>query len=152
MRLPIYIFQLQIQDQTDLTWATAFQETGEEIMGISAKELYYIKEQDDQRFTEIMRSVPYEKYNLKLKVKAESFSDEQRVKSTVSKVEKIKFSSDTSFLVDLIKKEDPKFEIPIGASAPLTSVVTASGIGQQMTTRQPYQIRILNLYRSESKI
>ncbi|MFS8030593.1 putative transcription factor interactor and regulator CCHC(Zn) family [Helianthus anomalus] len=126
-----YILQLNIQDQTGFTWATAFQETGEDIMGISAKELYDIKEQDDERFAEIIRSVTYEKYNFKLKVKEESFGDEQRVKSTVSKVEKIKFSSDTSFLLDLIKKEDPKFEIPIGASAPLNSVVTASGIGQQ---------------------
>ncbi|KAI3812507.1 hypothetical protein L1987_17217 [Smallanthus sonchifolius] len=132
-----YILQLQLQDHTGLTWATAFQESGEDIMGISAKDLYYIRneEQDEERFTEMVRNALYTKYNFKLKVKEETFGDEQRVKSTIVKVEKIKASSDTNFLLDLLKKEDPKIGISIGASAPLNnfmgSVVNASGVSQQ---------------------
>ncbi|KAK9052769.1 hypothetical protein SSX86_029399 [Deinandra increscens subsp. villosa] len=130
-----YILQLQLQDHTGTTWATAFQETGADIMGISAKELDDILKQDENRFIEITRNALYTKYNLKLKVKEETFGDEQRVKSTVVKVEKIKASSDTSFLLDLLKKEDPKIGNPIGTIAPLNnfmgSVVTASGHGQQ---------------------
>ncbi|KAA8523298.1 hypothetical protein F0562_009721 [Nyssa sinensis] len=46
-----YLLQAQIQDHTGLTWVTAFQESGEEILGCSAKELYLLKyeEQDDVR-------------------------------------------------------------------------------------------------------
>ncbi|KAE9467457.1 hypothetical protein C3L33_00641, partial [Rhododendron williamsianum] len=36
-----YILQFQIQDHTGLTWVTAFQESGQEILGLSAKELKY---------------------------------------------------------------------------------------------------------------
>ncbi|KVH95625.1 Nucleic acid-binding, OB-fold, partial [Cynara cardunculus var. scolymus] len=115
-----YILQFQIQDHTGITWVTAFQESGEEIMGVSAKDLYCIKyeEQDDERFTETIRNVLCTKCNFKLKVKEEIFSDEQRVKCTVVKAEKIKFSSDTSFFLDLLKKEEPnslgpKMETPI---------------------------------------
>ncbi|KAI3728253.1 hypothetical protein L6452_16886 [Arctium lappa] len=118
-----YILQFQIQDHTGITWVTAFQESGEEIMGISAKDLYYIKyeEQDEERFTETIRNVLCSKYNFKLKVKEEIFNDDQRVKCTVVKGEKIKFSSDTSFLLDLLKKEvpsslGPKMEPPILSS------------------------------------
>ncbi|KAK1438236.1 hypothetical protein QVD17_04042 [Tagetes erecta] len=132
-----YILQLQLQDHTGSTWATAFQEIGEEVMGISAKDLYYIRheEQDEERFTDIVRNAIYTKYIFKLKVKEETFGDEARVKSTIVKVEKIKASSDTTFLLGLLKKEDPKIGFSIAASAPsntfMGSVVTASGVGQQ---------------------
>ncbi|KAD3641738.1 hypothetical protein E3N88_30962 [Mikania micrantha] len=100
-------------------------------------DLYDIRheEQDEERFTEIVRNTLYTKYIFKLKVKEESFGDEQRVKSTVVKVDKIKASSDANFLLDLLKKEDPKIGISLGTSAPLNnfmgSVATASGVSQQ---------------------
>ncbi|XP_051137025.1 replication protein A 70 kDa DNA-binding subunit A-like [Andrographis paniculata] len=101
-----YILQMQIQDHTGLTWVTAFQETGEEIMGISAKDLYYMKyeEQDDEKFSELVRGVLFTKFLFKLKVKEEIFSDEQRVKSTVVKAEKINFQTETRYLLDSIGK------------------------------------------------
>ncbi|XP_052210578.1 replication protein A 70 kDa DNA-binding subunit A-like [Diospyros lotus] len=101
-----YILQFQIQDHTGLSWVTAFQECGEDIMGVSAKDLYYLKheEQDDEKFGEIVRKVLFTKYVFKLKVKEEMFSDEQRVKSTVVKAEKINFLSESRFLLDLMDK------------------------------------------------
>ncbi|GER57613.1 replication protein A 70 kDa DNA-binding subunit [Striga asiatica] len=105
-----YILQMQIQDHTGLTWATAFQETGKDIMGISAKDLYYIKyeEQDEEKFIEVMRNALFNKFLFKLKVKEEFFSDEQRVKSTVVKAEKVNFETETRYLLDSIAnmKED----------------------------------------------
>ncbi|KAK6131989.1 hypothetical protein DH2020_034272 [Rehmannia glutinosa] len=90
-KLVWYILQMQIQDHTGLTWVTAFQESGEEIM-----------------------------------VKEETFSDEQRVKSTVVKAEKVNFQTETKYLLDLIsnfKEEDS------GSLQPKTeSVITASGM------------------------
>lgn len=102
-----YILQFQIQDHTGLTWVTSFQETGEEIMGISAKNLYYMKyeEQEEEKFSEIVHNVLFHKYIFKLKVKEEVYSDEQRVKSTVVKAEKLDFLSEARFLLDLMDKE-----------------------------------------------
>ncbi|KAG6596695.1 replication protein A 70 kDa DNA-binding subunit A [Cucurbita moschata] len=101
-----YILQLQIQDHTGLTWVTAFQEGGEEIMGVPAKRLYYLKyeEQDDEKFAEIIRKVLFTKFIMKLKIKEETFSDEQRVRSTVVKAESINFSTESRFLLDLMEK------------------------------------------------
>ncbi|CAA0820448.1 Replication protein A 70 kDa DNA-binding subunit C [Striga hermonthica] len=99
-----YILQMQIQDHTGSTWVTAFQESGEDIMGISAKDLYYLRyeHQDDEKFPELLHGVLFSKFLFKLKVKEESFSDEQRVKSTVVKAEKVNFSTETRYLLDLI--------------------------------------------------
>lgn len=101
-----YILQLQIQDHTGITWVTAFQECGEEIMGISAKDLHYLKheQQDDEGFSKVLRQVLFSRYVFKLKVKEETFSDEQRVKSTVVKSEKVNYSSQSRLLLDMMEK------------------------------------------------
>ncbi|OAY69163.1 replication protein A 70 kDa DNA-binding subunit A-like [Ananas comosus] len=101
-----YLLQFQIQDHTGTTWVTAFQEAGEELMGVPAKELYLVKyeEQDDVKFSDIIRNVSFNQYLFKLKVKEETFSEEQRVKSTVIKAEKINPSSESRYLLGLIEK------------------------------------------------
>lgn len=101
-----YILQFQIQDHTGLTWVTAFQECAEEIMGMSAKDLYSLKyvDQNDEKFGEVVRNATFTKYLFKLKVKEETFSDEQRVKSTVVKAERYNYSSETRFILDLMDK------------------------------------------------
>lgn len=135
-----YILSLQIQDHTGMTWVTAFQESGEEIVGVPAKDLYYMKneEQDEVRFTEIIRNVLHTKYNFKLKVKEETYSDEQRVKSTVVKAEKIKASSETSFYLGLLKKDDavsvgPKLEMPIPPYGGIRDSGAFTGVGQHVS-------------------
>ncbi|XP_027360688.1 replication protein A 70 kDa DNA-binding subunit A [Abrus precatorius] len=122
-----YILQFQIQDHTGITWVTAFQESGEEIMGIPANDLYFLKfeEQDDERFAEIIRKVLLAKYVFKLKVKEETFSDEQRVKSTVVKADRVNFASESRVLLDLIDKlraEKSECTLP-------NSVINNTGLG-----------------------
>ncbi|GLJ35449.1 hypothetical protein SUGI_0712930 [Cryptomeria japonica] len=101
-----YLLQVQVQDHTGLTWVTAFQEAGEEIMGVPAKQLYMLKneEQDDSKFGEIIRKVLFNQFLFKLKVKEETYNDEQRVKSVVVKSERVDYSSESKVLLDLIGK------------------------------------------------
>ncbi|XP_015575144.2 replication protein A 70 kDa DNA-binding subunit E [Ricinus communis] len=109
-----YILQLQLQDHTGITWVTAFQESGEEIMGISAKDLHFMKyeNQDDESFSKILRQVLFSKFVIKLKVKEETFSDEQRVKSTVVRAEKVNHSSQSRFLLEIMEKYKSGNSIP----------------------------------------
>ncbi|GAV84367.1 tRNA_anti domain-containing protein/Rep-A_N domain-containing protein/Rep_fac-A_C domain-containing protein [Cephalotus follicularis] len=99
-----YLLQAQIQDHTGATWVTAFQESGEEILGCSAKELYKLKYEleDDVTFTEVMRRRLFYQYLLRLKIKEEMYGDEQRVKITVVKVDPVNYSSESRYLLDLI--------------------------------------------------
>ncbi|MQL96812.1 hypothetical protein Taro_029488 [Colocasia esculenta] len=101
-----YLLQVQVQDHTGLTWVTAFQESGEEILGISAKELYLMKheEQDDIKFAEIIRCCLFEQYLFRLKIKEETYGDEQRVKVTVVKSEKVNPSVESRYLLDFLSK------------------------------------------------
>ncbi|XP_074283331.1 replication protein A 70 kDa DNA-binding subunit A-like [Silene latifolia] len=101
-----YILQVQIQDHTGSTWVTAFQECAEELLGMSAKDLFDLKynSQDDDKFQEAIRATLFHKYIFKLKVKEETFSDEQRVKSTVVKAEKVNFVVESRSLFDSIHR------------------------------------------------
>ncbi|CAL1373777.1 unnamed protein product [Linum trigynum] len=100
-----YILSLQIQDHTGLTWVTVFQESGEELMGISAKDLHFMKfeKQDDDGFLKVLRQVMFNRYIFKLKVKEETFSDEQRVKSSVVKAERVNYGSLSKTLLRLME-------------------------------------------------
>ncbi|ANM66784.1 Replication factor-A protein 1-like protein [Arabidopsis thaliana] len=140
-----YILQLQIQDHTDLTCVTAFQEAGEEIMGISAKDLYYVKNEhkDEEKFEDIIRKVAFTKYNFKLKVKEETFSDEQRVKATVVKVDKLNYSADTRTMLgamDKLRTRDAN-SLPINPEgSDYNADVVNTGIGSS-GTRDPSSVQ-----------
>lgn len=97
-----YLLQAQIQDHTGIIWVTAFQESGEEMMGISAKEMFMLKEQDDDRFREIVRSRLFNQLLFRLKIKEELYGDEQRVKITVVKAEKVNYSSESKYLLNFL--------------------------------------------------
>lgn len=129
-----YLLQMQIQDHTGMTWVTAFQEGGEDIMGMPAKDLYSVKfdEQDEEKFKEIISKVVFTKYMFKLKVKEETFNDEARVKSTVVKAEKVvNFASDSKSLLDLIDKlQSEKAE-----GTTINSAINTTGPGSLPTGR-----------------
>ncbi|XP_075473998.1 replication protein A 70 kDa DNA-binding subunit A isoform X2 [Primulina tabacum] len=101
-----YLLQVQVQDHTGLTWVTAFQEAGEEILGCPAKELYMVKyeTEDELKFLEIIRNCLFTEFRLKLKIKEEIYGDEQKLKITVVKAEKVNYSEESRFLFDMISK------------------------------------------------
>ncbi|CAA7033831.1 unnamed protein product [Microthlaspi erraticum] len=133
-----YILQLQLQDHTGVTWATAFQEAGEEIMGLPARDLYYIKneDQDEEKFEGIIRSVTFTKFIFKLKIKEETYSDEQRVKATVVKAEKLNYSSDTRSMLqamDKLRAEDANPESSNYRSDAFNSGIGTSGTRETLS-------------------
>ncbi|MCI23488.1 replication protein A 70 kDa dna-binding subunit-like, partial [Trifolium medium] len=65
-----YILQAQILDDTGITWVTAFQEAGEEIMGYSAKYLDAVKYEHEnvQKFGNIIKSRLFNQFVFRLKI------------------------------------------------------------------------------------
>lgn len=99
-----YLLQAQIQDHTGLTWVTAFQESGEEILGHTARELYIMKNEDDEKFSEILSSRLFRQLLFRLKIKEETYGEEQRVKVTVIKAEIVDYSAESRHLLDSMLK------------------------------------------------
>ncbi|KAJ3688250.1 hypothetical protein LUZ61_017414 [Rhynchospora tenuis] len=101
-----YLLTFDIQDHTGVARVTAFQEAGEQIMGRPAKDLHRIKyeEEDDEKFSEIIRSVLFKQFIFKLKVKEESYGEVQQVKVTVVSAEKVDPSTESKYLLGQIDK------------------------------------------------
>ncbi|KAL4564982.1 hypothetical protein LXL04_029062 [Taraxacum kok-saghyz] len=96
-----YELHLQIRDHTGVAWITAYDHTAEEIMGVSAKDLYLLKQEEEGEdgFMETVNGVLFTEYNFKLKVKEEFLFDEPQVRSTVVNAEKINFSLEAKNLL-----------------------------------------------------
>ncbi|CAM0958420.1 unnamed protein product [Alopecurus aequalis] len=99
-----YMLQCQIQDHTGTTtFATAFQEAGYDIIGLTAQDLFTIQQEDVAKFSEIIERARYQLYIFKLKVKEETFQDEARVKANIVKAQKLDDTSKESrFLLGAI--------------------------------------------------
>ncbi|KAI5066240.1 hypothetical protein GOP47_0018864 [Adiantum capillus-veneris] len=62
------------------------------------------KQDETVKFQELIQKLLFSQHLFKLKVKEESYNDEQRVKSTVIKSERLDFAAESKFLIDLIGK------------------------------------------------
>ena len=136
-----YLLVCQIQDHTGITYATAFQDAGKEILGLTAQELFKIKneDQDDVKFAEIIQQARYQQYLFNLKVKEETYNDEPRVKCNIMKVEKLDDTSkECRFLQGVIDRflvEDGLGSIPgVNGTAVVNAGFTNSEYGQTMLT------------------
>ncbi|TVU18300.1 hypothetical protein EJB05_34390 [Eragrostis curvula] len=97
-----YLLMCQIQDHTGVTYATAFQEGGMEIIGRSAGELAALKEEDEAQFAEVMQGVRFQMYIFKIKVVEETFNDESRIKCNIVKAEKLDSSKESGYILQEI--------------------------------------------------
>ncbi|CDY13050.1 BnaA09g17670D [Brassica napus] len=148
-----YILQLQLQDHTGVTWATAFQEAGEEIMGMPAKDLYYLKyeEQDEEKFEDIIRKAAFTKYIFKLKVKEETYGDEQRVKATVVKAEKLDYSQDTRSLLEEIHKLRTETMNPESSNYRSSAFNSGMGTSSVEVPRREFGLPAANQFSSDPR-
>lgn len=99
-----YLLQAQVQDHSGVTWVTAFQDSGEDMLHCSAKELFMFKQHDETKFAEIIRSCLFVQFLFRIKIKEEHYGDEQRVKITVVNAEKVDPSTESRYLIDEISK------------------------------------------------
>ncbi|XP_066318455.1 replication protein A 70 kDa DNA-binding subunit C-like isoform X2 [Miscanthus floridulus] len=99
-----YMVKFQIQDHTSTINATAFQEAGEKIFGRTAQELRTIRnvDHDEALFTEIIEGARWHLNLFKLKVREESYNDEQLIGCTIVSAEKLDPSKESRILFETI--------------------------------------------------
>ncbi|KAG0598564.1 hypothetical protein M758_12G084200 [Ceratodon purpureus] len=98
-----YLLSIQVQDHSGPTWITCFQEGGEELMQHKAKDLFLWSQDEPQRFSEAIQKLTFTKHIFKLKIKEETYQDEQRVKSTLVKVDRIDWVSESKLMLGWIR-------------------------------------------------
>jgi replication factor A1 len=97
-----YALPCQIQDHTGVTFATAFQDCGREIIGCGAQDLSDIREEDEAKFAKVIRGISFQLYLFKVKVVEEMFSDEMRTNCSIDKAEKLDPLKESGYLLGAI--------------------------------------------------
>ena len=73
-----YIMSVNIMDHTGQLWLSCFDDTGRQIMGMTANELMEIKEVDEKKLSDIFSGANCRVWNWKVKAKMDTFQEQQR--------------------------------------------------------------------------
>lgn len=73
-----YIMSVNVSDHTGQLWVSCFDDTGRQIIGMTADELMEIKEVDEKRLAEIISDSICKTWNWKCKAKLDNFQEQQR--------------------------------------------------------------------------
>jgi len=98
------MISMRLSDWSGQEWATAFQDTGETIVGQSADMLGSLKEQDDNKFDQVMNAVNFKTYVFKLRAKIDSYNDEEKLKCTIVNVQEVDYESEAKRQIEVIRK------------------------------------------------
>jgi replication factor A1 len=87
----IFSLMCEINDCTGTTYAAAVQEAAEEIVGLTAQELFMLRnvEQDGVKFTAIMGTITLRERLFKLRIDAETYNGEQQAECCIVGVEEL---------------------------------------------------------------
>lgn len=98
-----YMLSLQVSDHTGQEWLTAFQEAGEEIMGMSASDLKAL-EDDAKAYDAALQHANLRPLTFNLKVAEDTYNDETRIKKSVNRVMETDWVKESKVMLDFIEK------------------------------------------------
>lgn len=111
------ILSFSMADCTDNQWVTCFQDQAEQILGISAQELGSMQQHDPDAFNKAFQDATFRKMNFRLRGKADSYNDEQRVKHTVMNVSKMNWAEYNKRLIREIEEAGEQVPSRVNKSA-----------------------------------
>ncbi|RMZ83171.1 hypothetical protein DV738_g1159, partial [Chaetothyriales sp. CBS 135597] len=99
-----YIMTVNVSDHTGQIWLTCFDDTGRQLLGMTADELMEIKETSEKKLTDTLSDANCRTWNFKCKAKMDVFQEEQRVRYQVQSVSPLNFVAESEKLIALIKQ------------------------------------------------
>ncbi|OJD36993.1 replication factor-a protein [Diplodia corticola] len=101
-----YIMSCNVSDHTGQLWLSCFDDSGRVFMGMSANELWELRENEDTQaqFDQTFFDATCQTFIFNVKAKMETYQDTQRVRYQVSSATKLNFQRECAALIDTIKK------------------------------------------------
>jgi replication factor A1 len=99
-----YIMPFTASDWSGNQWMTAFDENAKVILGnVSADELEITRANDDAAFEQVFAQANFQTFVFKMRVKAETYEDEQRIKATVLDMQPLNIKQECADLIAAIE-------------------------------------------------
>ena len=99
-----YILSLQVADSTGQTWINAFNETGEQLLGKTAEELYYLKTSDEAEYLRVFKEALFKPYIFRIRAKQESYQGETKLRCNVMAALPVNAEDECKLMIDKIEK------------------------------------------------
>lgn len=90
-----YIMSINVSDHTGQIWLSCFNETGQQLLGMSANDLMALKDEDDKAYLEVVQNAMCQTFNFKCRASMDTFNEQQRY------VVRSESSYDPNILTDL---------------------------------------------------
>ena len=78
-----FILSIKVVDETGAQWLTLFNDQAKQLLGHSADDLQALREGDTNAYDQIIRQACWSDASYRLRVKAETYNEEQRLKSQI---------------------------------------------------------------------
>ncbi|WVR06269.1 hypothetical protein IAU60_003299 [Kwoniella sp. DSM 27419] len=100
-----YILSMNVMDHTGSFWITAFNETAEQVMGVSANDLMALKDEGDgTSFNSYFQKATGKTFSFQMMAKQDSFNDQIRVRYQCRKVAFPDYPAESAHLSQLISQ------------------------------------------------
>ena len=99
-----YILSAQCADYSGAEWFTLFNEEAAKLIGQSADELYTMKCENEQAYNNVFKDLLFKEFITTTRSKAELVNEENRVKSTIFRLNEIDYVEENKKMVSVLKK------------------------------------------------
>lgn len=103
------LLSVNCADFSDNMWVTAFQESGEIMMGISAQELGNLKETNEDEYLNKIGQINFKTFVFVMRAKMENFNEESRMKTVITSIRPLDFTDYGKKLLKDIKEMEATF-------------------------------------------
>ncbi|XP_047141686.1 replication protein A 70 kDa DNA-binding subunit isoform X1 [Hydra vulgaris] len=97
------VLSANIADFSGNQWITAFQESAEAILGVSAEQIGHLKDSDVSQFDMIFSEACFKPFVFKVRAKMETYQDERKLKCSAMSAAPVNFKQECKRLLDEIK-------------------------------------------------
>lgn len=98
-----YILQMNVIDSTGSFWITGFNEVAEQIMGVSADNLFKLKQESDPEADKYFTRAAGREWDFKIMAKQDFFNDTARVRYQARSCAPINYAQNSQALIDKIE-------------------------------------------------
>lgn len=93
-----YILTCSIVDPTGQLWLTIFDDQAKSLLGISANDLYTLKEEGSQQFNQILQQVQMTEFDFRFRGKPEHYNGQTRIRYNVTSLSPLDYNNETEYL------------------------------------------------------
>jgi len=110
------ILSFNVADATDNQWVQCFQEEAEKIVGMSSQELGSLSVENPEMYSKAFQNATFQKFNFRLRCKADSYNDETRVRHSVMNSTKVSWTEYNKRLIKEIREAGEEIPTDIDES------------------------------------